>query len=173
MISKSMASNYDRSGDTVGVNDVSRISAGSSIKGEITSPNDIRIDGNFEGKIISQAKVVVGEKAVIKGDIVCSSCDFWGKIDGNFFVKDTLSLKDTCVVTGDLHIRRLQVDLDATFNGNCKMIGESEFDQLTTGERPAMYDIPEPAEEEDETFKVGNASPSPFSMPSGNEIPEA
>ena len=173
MISKSMASNYDRSGDSVGVNDVSRISAGSSIKGEITSPNDIRIDGNFEGKIISQAKVVVGEKAVIKGDIVCSSCDFWGKIDGNFFVKDTLSLKDTCVVTGDLHIRRLQVDLDATFNGNCKMIGESEFNQLTTGERPAMYDIPEPAEEEDETFKVGNASPSPFSMPSGNEIPEA
>ena len=172
MISKSMASNYDRSGETVGVNDVSRISAGSSIKGEITSPNDIRIDGNFEGKIISQAKVVVGEKAVIKGDIVCSSCDFWGKIDGNFFVKDTLSLKDTCVVTGDLHIRRLQVDLDATFNGNCKMIGESEFNQLTTGERPAMYDIPEP-EEEDETFKVGSASPSPFSMPSGNEIPEA
>ena len=173
MISKSMASNYDRSGETVGVNDVSRISAGSSIKGEITSPNDIRIDGNFEGKIISQAKVVVGVKAVIKGDIVSSSCDFWGKIDGNFFVKDTLSLKDTCVVTGDLHIRRLQVDLDATFNGNCKMIGESEFNQLTTGERPAMYDIPEPAEEEDETFKVGNASPSPFSMPSGNEIPEA
>lgn len=172
MISKSMASNYDRSGETVGVNDVSRISAGSSIKGEITSPNDIRIDGNFEGKIISQAKVVVGEKAVIKGDIVCSSCDFWGKIDGNFFVKDTLSLKDTCVVTGDLHIRRLQVDLDATFNGNCKMIGESEFDQLTTGERPSMYDIPEP-EEEDDTYKVVSSNPSPFSVPAGNDIPEA
>ena len=167
-----MASNYDRSGETVGVNDVSRISAGSSIKGEITSPNDIRIDGNFEGKIISQAKVVVGEKAVIKGDIVCSSCDFWGKIDGNFFVKDTLSLKDTCVVTGDLHIRRLQVDLDATFNGNCKMITESEFNQLTTGERPSMYDIPEP-EEEDDTYKVVSSNPSPFSVPAGNDIPEA
>ena len=167
-----MASNYDRSGETVGVNDVSRISAGSSIKGEITSPNDIRIDGNFEGKIISQAKVVVGEKAVIKGDIVCSSCDFWGKIEGNFYVKDTLSLKDTCVVTGDLHIRRLQVDLDATFNGNCKMITESEFNQLTTGERPSMYDIPEP-EEEDDTYKVVSSNPSPFSVPAGNDIPEA
>ena len=170
-----MAVNYDRSGDSVGVNDVSRISAGSSIKGEITSPNDIRIDGSFEGKIISQAKVVVGEKAVIKGDIVCTSCDFWGKIDGNFYVKDTLSLKDTSVVTGDLHIRRLQVDLDATFNGNCKMISENEFNQLTSGERPAMYDIPEPVEEDDDTYKVGNASPSPspFSVPAGNEIPEA
>lgn len=167
-----MASNYDRSGDSVGVNDVSRISAGSTIKGEITSPNDIRIDGSFEGKIVSQAKVVVGEKAVIKGDIVCSSCDFWGKIEGNFYVKDTLSLKDTCVVTGDLHIRRLQVDLDATFNGNCKMINESEFNQLTTGERPSMYDIPEP-EEEDDTYKVVSSNPSPFSVPAGNDIPEA
>ena len=167
-----MASIYDRSGDSVGVNDVSRISAGSTIKGEITSPNDIRIDGTFEGKIVSQAKVVVGEKAIVKGDIVCSSCDFWGKIEGNFFVKDTLCLKDTCVVTGDLHIRRLQVDLDATFNGNCKMISESEFTQLTTGERPAMYDVPEP-EEEDETFKVGKVTPSPFSAPAGDEIPEA
>ena len=167
-----MASNYDRSGDSVGVNDVSRISAGSTIKGEITSPNDIRIDGTFEGKIVSQAKVVVGEKAVIKGDIVCSSCDFWGKIEGNFYVKDTLSLKDTCVVTGDLHIRRLQVDLDATFNGNCKMITENEFNQLTTGERPSMYDIPEP-EEEDDTYKVVSSNPSPFSVPAGNDIPEA
>ncbi len=172
MINKDMASNYDRSGDSVGVNDVSRISAGSTIKGEITSPNDIRIDGSFEGKIVSQAKVVVGEKAVIKGDIVCSSCDFWGKIEGNFYVKDTLSLKDTCVVTGDLHIRRLQVDLDATFNGNCKMITESEFNQLTTGERPSMYDIPEP-EEEDDTYKVVSSNPSPFSVPAGNDIPEA
>ena len=128
-----MASNYDRTGESLGVNDISRISAGSIIKGEITSPND--------------------------------------KIDGNFYVKDTLSLKDTCVVDGDLHIRRLQVDLDATFNGNCKMISEGEFNQLTTGERPAMYDVPAP-EADDDTYNVGTAS-SPFSAPSGDEIPEA
>ena len=114
--------NYDRTYDSTGVNDVSRISAGSVIKGEIISPNDIRIDGSFEGKIISQAKVVVGEKAVIKGDVICNNADFWGQIDGDLYVKDTLSLKSTSVIDGDLHVRRLQVDLNATFNGNCKMI---------------------------------------------------
>ena len=166
-----MASSFDRTGESVGVNDISRISAGSTIKGEIISPNDIRIDGTFEGKVVSQAKVVVGEKAVIKGDIVCSNCDFWGRIDGNFYVKDTLSLKSTCVVSGDLHIRRLQVDLDATFNGSCKMIDENEFNQLTTGERPAMYDVPEP-EVADDTYAVGNGT-SPFTAPATDEIPEA
>lgn len=157
------------SNDSAGVNDVSRISAGSVIKGEITSPNDIRIDGTFEGRIVSQAKVVVGEKAVIKGDVICNNADLWGTIKGNFFVKDTLSLKDTCVVEGDLHIRRLQIELDAKFNGSCRMITEEEFNQLTSGNRPGMYEVQ--ASREDE-FTVGSGK-SPISIPANNDYPEA
>lgn len=115
----------------VNVNEVSRVSSGTIIKGEMSSPNDIRIDGTFEGKIFSNGKVVVGEKAVVTGDIICTNVDFWGKMRGNFYVKDTLSLKDTCNVEGDLHIKRLQIELDAKFNGTCRMISEDEFASLT------------------------------------------
>ena len=87
---------------TVNVNEVSRISTGTVVKGEISSSNDIRIDGTFEGKIKSKGRVVVGEKALIKGD----------------------------KVKGDLHIKRLQVELDAKFDGTCQMITESDFDRL-------------------------------------------
>ena len=103
----------------VNVNSISRISAGTVIKGEILSPTDIRIDGTFEGRVQSKGRVVVGESATIKGDIVCENIDLWGKVEGNLFVKDTLSLKEGCVVDGNLHIRRLAVELGATFNGNC------------------------------------------------------
>ena len=115
----------------VNVNEVSRISTGTVIKGEINSPNDIRIDGTFEGKIVCKGRVVAGEKAVIKGDIVCENVDFWGKLVGCLYVKDTLTLKDTCTVTGDLHIKRLVVELGARFNGACKMLVEGEFEKLT------------------------------------------
>lgn len=115
----------------VNVNEVSRISTGTIIKGEINSPNDIRIDGTFEGKLLCKGRVVAGEKAVIKGDIVCENVDFWGKLEGSLYVKDTLTLKDTCSVTGDLHIKRLVVELGAKFNGSCKMLEEGEFDKLT------------------------------------------
>ena len=115
----------------VNVNEVSRISTGTVIKGEINSPNDIRIDGTFEGKIVCKGRVVAGEKAVIKGDIVCENVDFWGKLEGCLYVKDTLTLKDTCTVTGDLHIKRLVVELGARFNGACKMLVEGEFEKLT------------------------------------------
>ena len=118
----------------VNVNSISRISAGTVIKGEILSPNDIRIDGTFEGRIQSKGRVVVGETAVIKADIVCENVDLWGKVEGNLFVKNTLSLKEGCTVTGNLHIRRLSVELGATFNGNCKTITEAEFDKLSGAE---------------------------------------
>ena len=60
---------------TVNVNSISRISAGTVIKGEILSPTDILIDGTFEGRVQSKGRVVVGESAVIKGDVVCENID--------------------------------------------------------------------------------------------------
>ena len=122
----------------VNVNSISRISAGTVIKGEILSPTDIRIDGTFEGRVQSKGRVVVGESATIKGDIVCENVDLWGKVEGNLFVKDTLSLKEGCVVDGNLHIRRLAVELGATFNGNCKTITEAEFNKLAGVETAAQ-----------------------------------
>ena len=114
----------------VNLNEVSRISTGTVIKGEINSPNDIRIDGAFEGKLVCKGRVVVGEKAVIKGDIICENLDFWGRLEGSLYVKDILSLKDTCEVAGDLHVKRLAVELGARFNGACMMLTEGEFDKL-------------------------------------------
>jgi cytoskeletal protein CcmA (bactofilin family) len=113
------------------VNSISRISAGTIIKGEITSPYDIRIDGTFEGKVQTKGRVVVGEKASVQGDIICGNIDLWGKVDGNVFVKDTLALKEGCVVNGNLHVKRLSVELGSTFNGNCRMITEAEFDKIS------------------------------------------
>ena len=98
---------------------LSRISAGTVIKGEIISPNDIRIDCVFEGTLKVKGKVVVGESATIKGDIICDNAEVCGKLDGNLYVKEALSLKDGCVVNGNLHIKKLAVELGSVFIGNC------------------------------------------------------
>ena len=115
--------------NTVNVNEVTRIAAGTVFKGELSSPGDIRIDGEFEGKIFSKGRVVVGEKAIVKGDVVCINVDFCGTMTGNFFVKETLTLKKGCQVDGDLNVKRLQVELDAKFNGSCRMIDDAQFDK--------------------------------------------
>ena len=119
-----------KSEPNLNVNTISRISVGTIIKGEIVSSSDIRIDGTFEGKIQSNGRVVIGESASVKGDVICENLDLWGKVDGNVYVKDTLSLKQGCVVNGNVHIRRFCVELGSVFNGNCKMITEDEFEKL-------------------------------------------
>ena len=117
--------------NSVNVNSVSRISAGTVIKGEIQSPYDLRIDGTFEGKIQTKGRVVIGESAIIKGDIICENIDLWGKVEGDLFVKDTLALKDGCKMNGNINISRLAVELGATFNGTCRTITEEEYNKLT------------------------------------------
>jgi cytoskeletal protein CcmA (bactofilin family) len=101
------------------------------IKGEIQSPYDLRIDGTFEGKIQTKGRVVVGESAIIKGDIICENVDLWGIVEGDLFVKDTLALKEGCKMNGNINISRLAVELGATFNGTCRTITEEEFNKLT------------------------------------------
>lgn len=118
------------------VNSISRISAGTVIKGEIQSPYDIRIDGTFEGRVQTKGRVVVGESAFVKGDVICENADLWGKMEGNLYVKDTLSLMEGCSMEGNLHVKRLSVELGSTFNGNCRMITEAEFNKVAGVEAP-------------------------------------
>ena len=131
------------------VNLVSRISAGTYIKGEIISPNDLRIDGKFEGTIVSDGKVVIGESAEVDARIVCVNADVWGKTKGSFTVKDIMAIKSDCSVEGELRVRKLIVELGASFNGSCKMITEQEYDkeasEMTKDKRsPSFSQTPSP-----------------------------
>ncbi|MCR5352271.1 MAG: polymer-forming cytoskeletal protein [Bacteroidales bacterium] len=114
------------------VNNVSRISQGASIRGDMASSTDIRVDGQVDGTLFSEGKVVVGETARLSGKLFATNIDFWGKMDGDVFVKDTLSLKSTAVVNGNIHVRRIQVEMGAQINGSFKMITEQEYDQLVS-----------------------------------------
>jgi len=160
----------------VNANEISRISAGTVIKGEVFTANDIRIDGTFEGKVQSKGKVVVGEKAVIKGDILCGSVDFWGRIAGDIYAQDTLSLKGGCIVKGNLHVKRLVVELGSRFDGNCHMISDGEFEKLTGGIAPSSVAPAAPAAHAAEAAKPAPeaAQPAPEEAkpaPEAEEVP--
>jgi cytoskeletal protein CcmA (bactofilin family) len=120
--------NMTKIAEIVDVNSVSRISEGTSVTGEINSSNDIRVDGRVKGKLFSEGRIVVGEHACIEGTVLCTNLDLWGKMEGDLFVKDLLSLKGSASVTGNLHVRKLQVEMGASLNGSCKMISEEDFE---------------------------------------------
>ncbi|MCF0174111.1 MAG: polymer-forming cytoskeletal protein [Bacteroidales bacterium] len=112
--------------DTAKANAVSRISAGSTFKGDLITPYDVRIDGNYEGNIKCQSKVIVGSGAQVGGSIECADLDLWGKFKGDITATNILSLKDGCQVEGNLNVKKFLVELGVSFNGTCKMITEKK-----------------------------------------------
>ena len=104
----------------------SRIESSTKVKGEILSDGDFRIDGTLEGSIKTKGKVVVGKEGTIKGAVSCSNADVEGKINGNLFVSQTLNLRSTSVIDGDVVIGKLIVESGATFNASCSMNKEGK-----------------------------------------------
>jgi cytoskeletal protein CcmA (bactofilin family) len=119
-----------------GGNGTTLISSGTTIKGDISSNSDLRIDGTIIGNINSSAKIVIGSSGVVEGDIFGNHADIVGKTSGTIKVKELLQLRGDCVVNGNVYAGKLQVEPTATFNGQCHM-GANVVD-ITSSEVTAM-----------------------------------
>lgn len=100
-------------------NAISRIAAGTVIiGGEIKTQCDIRFDGDYTGNITSDSRVIVGETAHLKGEIRCDSLDVFGTLEGDVFVKDTMTIKSEATFSGHIQSGRLVIELGAKFEGD-------------------------------------------------------
>lgn len=109
-------------------NTVSRIAVGMSVlKGEVTTTNDIRIDGDFEGKIACKGRIIVGESANLKGDIICKNFDVYGQFEGSATVGDTFALKTNSHAKGIFKVNKLLVEIGSCYDGETKMISEDDY----------------------------------------------
>lgn len=97
------------------------LTAGSKIIGTIIADSDIRIDGTVEGDLKCSGKVVIGEKGLLKGTVDCQNAEILGKLDGKIDVKQTLALRATSNMHGEVHTQTLIVEPNAVFNGTCSM----------------------------------------------------
>lgn len=97
------------------------IGAGTTLKGDIQSQQDLRIDGTVIGNVRSAAKIIIGQGGVIEGDLESTQCDVNGKVSGNIRCRELLQLRGESMVTGNLYAGKLQIEPSATFNGQCHM----------------------------------------------------
>lgn len=97
------------------------LTAGSKIIGTIIADSDIRVDGTVEGDVQSNGKVVIGEQGKIKGTISCQNAEIFGLIEGKINVEQTLSLRASGDIEGEVKTTTLIVEPNATFNGSCSM----------------------------------------------------
>ncbi len=97
------------------------ITAESKIIGTIVANNDIRIDGTVEGDIQCRGKVVIGEKGFVHGNIQCTNAEVQGRIEGKVEALQTLALRASANIQGDVITQSLIVEPNAIFCGTCQM----------------------------------------------------
>ena len=96
----------------------------SKIIGDIISEGDFRIDGDLEGNLRIQGKIIIGKDGRVKGNVECNNADIEGFFAGKLFVKNLLNLKATANISGEVIIGKLAVEPDAIFNATCDMKGD-------------------------------------------------
>ena len=99
------------------------IAKGTTFNGDLISEGDFRIEGAISGSLTTSGKVVIGKTGTVDGLLVCKNADVEGKFKGTLTVSDTLSLRASAEVEGEVQIGKLAVEPGATFNANCLMKG--------------------------------------------------
>ncbi|MGY5355420.1 bactofilin family protein [Wenyingzhuangia sp. IMCC45467] len=111
-----------------------RISKKTTFKGEIVSQGDFRIDGTVEGDLTTTGKIIIGPDGKVFGKVKCVNADIEGFFDGHLEVKNSLCLKPSAKVSGEVYMESLTVEPGAVFNANCKMLSTIKELKATTVE---------------------------------------
>lgn len=94
------------------------ISADVIMRGNVSSGGEVQLDGVLEGDIKS-SMLIVGEKASVKGEIICESVIVRGRVEGGIRAKQ-VALAATAHIVGDILHSSLSVESGAHFEGNCR-----------------------------------------------------
>lgn len=99
---------------------------GVTFRGELSFERLLRIDGTFEGELLSQGKVIVGPKGVVKANLVLREAVVEGVIEGDITVQEKLELRGEASVKGDIRAKTICVDDGVTLDGHITVGPTSE-----------------------------------------------
>ena len=103
---------------------------GAQFKGIISFEGTIRIDGKLEGEIHTKGTLVLGEHAVIEGDISADVVVSGGRITGNIIASEKVQLLSTGIVLGTIKTPLLSIEEGVRFSGTCDVEGRGEVRTL-------------------------------------------
>lgn len=94
---------------------------GTVVEGNVRCESDLRVDGTIKGKLICQAKVIIGPTGSVEGEIRCQNAVIEGKFTGILQVSELLNVRETAEIDGEISTNKLLVQSGAKFNVACRM----------------------------------------------------
>ncbi len=96
------------------------------VKGELTSQNDMLIEGRVEGKIRGSHRVVIGESGNVQAQVHASIVSVHGEVHGDCEASKKIEITATGKVFGNISAETIVVAEGATFRGSSRMTKPSQ-----------------------------------------------
>jgi len=110
-----------------------------SIKGDLTSEEDLLMEGRLEGKIeIRQHSITIGKRGQIKADIYGKVITVEGKVDGNLYGEEQLIVRQSGTVRGNIVAPRVVLEDGSNFKGSIDMSPKEKAADATVPNKPPV-----------------------------------
>jgi len=120
--------------DTEKILDVNATMQGTMV---FKDPVNLRINGEFEGKLETKGTLTIGANAQVKADIDGEDVTIAGKVTGNITATVRLNIIPPAYIIGDVSAPVLGVSEGAILNGRCSMATIPDH-TTTSGKSRAM-----------------------------------
>jgi cytoskeletal protein CcmA (bactofilin family) len=101
-------------------------------KGILTLEGNIRVDGRLEGELRSTGTLIVGEHAVIRGNIMAGILITSGQINGDVIASERIKILKPGIVIGDIRTPAISIEAGAFFHGLSDMGSDTWIDDRST-----------------------------------------
>jgi cytoskeletal protein CcmA (bactofilin family) len=116
------------------------LAEGAVFNGDITFSNGIQINGTINGNVTARpgaaSLLIIGDKALIKGNVQATEIVVIGQLQGNLASSGTIRLSNTARVTGDVYYNKLDINSGAIINGELKA-GNSQVTEIKRVDKAA------------------------------------
>lgn len=89
--------------------------------GTLTFKGQVRIDGKFSGKILTEDVVTIGKDAEVSAEVEVGALKLLGTLRGNVVAKRSVELHPPARLYGDIATPSLVIHSGVIFEGNCRM----------------------------------------------------
>ncbi len=101
---------------------MTNLTSDTDFKGTIKFAEAMKIDGKFDGELISDnGELTVGKTGNVKANVKVRIAVIEGRVDGNIKASDKIELKQKAHLTGDLQAKTLVIEEGVVFVGQCNV----------------------------------------------------
>ena len=84
----------------------------------------VRIDGKFEGQVITEDTLIIGETGHLTGEISAGTIICLGYVESTVMASQKIEIHSTSKVVGTIKTPGLHVEVGGVFDGTCDMTGK-------------------------------------------------